>query len=467
MSRARIRGAVWLGALGLFLCLGLGPLPALAQSLTQLEGQSDFQRRIGGAVTTTCGGLIAFGTNPGGSSPAGDLLGRCTERVHTGNDIVGAPGTTNSLGLDANDTNDALLCLAHQEFAAAGTQAVGLAHVNFATLEKRLYALREGARGIQIAGLSSTSTEQRPVGMPVFPAGAFAVRPPLAAQAAAREDHLGFFLNGVTAFGDFDGNSEEAGFDFDTWGLTAGLDYRLSDSLVAGAAFGFENTDHDFDRSAGDLDKDTYTTSLYGTWSTGPFYVDGILSYSYLDFDHLKRNITYADIDRTARGSTHGDEWALELGTGARFHRGGWSFGPHARLTYVDIEIDSFEESGAMGLNLRYRSQSIRSLRAVLGGEASYAFSTSFGIVKPYFRVEWEHEFEDDSRHINANYAADPNKTEFFVKTKGPDRDYLNVGGGVSVTFAGAWSAFIDVDGVLALRDVTQTRVVAGGRYTF
>ncbi len=450
--------------LGSLLVLGAAG-PGFAQALTALTGQSDLQRRVGGAVSATCAGLAARGTDPTGSSAEEDLFGRCRELVQTGNEIVGSGPTAASLGLDDAEANDALLRVAHEELSAAGAQAIGLAHLNIATLEKRLYALREGATGIQLAGLHLPVHSFAPGSTPLsLNYGALV---PMSANGDLGSERFGIFVNGLGSFGDFGGNSEEAGFDFRTYGVTGGLDYRFTESVVAGLAFGWETTDHDFDQSAGDLDKEAYTASLYGTWNQGPWFVDAIVSYSYLDFTGLRRRIQYADVNRTARGDTRGDEWAAEIGFGARWQSGAWTFGPHARLTAIDIEIEGFTERGALGLNLDYRDQDIRSLRSVLGGEVSYAISTPFGILLPYLRAEWEHEFEDDARDITASYAADPAGNRFAIRTKGPDRDSINLGGGVTMTFPGGVSAFLDVDGILALRDVNQVRVILGGRVAF
>ena len=47
---------------------------------------------------------------------------------------------------------------------------------------------------------------------------------------------LGAFLSGSLGTGDADGSSEEAGYDVTLFSISAGLDYRITDSFVAGAA---------------------------------------------------------------------------------------------------------------------------------------------------------------------------------------------------------------------------------------
>jgi len=85
-------------------------------------------------------------------------------------------------------------------------------------------------------------------------------------------------------------------------------------------------------------------------------------------------------------------------------------------------------------------------------------------------RVEWNHEFLNDARSIKARFVQDPNPsvpTTITWTSDKPDRDFYNVGAGVSATFGHGLSAFVFYETVLDLRDVTAHRVVGGLRMTF
>jgi outer membrane lipase/esterase len=77
---------------------------------------------------------------------------------------------------------------------------------------------------------------------------------------------LGVFANGTFTLGDKDRTSREAGFDFHTLGMTAGVDYRFKDNFILGAAFSFASTDADLDGSGGSMDAKQYSGSIYGTY---------------------------------------------------------------------------------------------------------------------------------------------------------------------------------------------------------
>lgn len=441
------------------------PPPSRAAALTQLPGQTSLQNRTGGAVSTVCAGLVADGIDRG-SSPVGDLLSRCQDMVQTGNALTdNGLSTQFDLGMNAAQTNDALVSLSHDEFSLAGVDAINIVSATFGVLESRLVALRAGERGINVAGLNLRDS----LGQRLNGADLQRALGENSAAGSPLDERVGLFLQGTGNWGDFDGTSEEAAFDFDQYGLVAGGDFRFTEHFVAGAAFTYSDTDADFTSSGSrgsELDRDAYTGSLYASFDTGGFYADGILSYTAIQYE-LDRRILYPSVDRTAHGDTDADEWAASVGAGYNFHRGGWTFGPYLRAEYIDVEIDGFTEGGALGLNLKYSDSDIRSFTTDLGGSASYAFSTGFGVISPYMRAEWEHEYENDGRHIGVIYAADPNRTRFFVATSAPDRDYFNVGAGVNVTFARGLSAFVDFDTVLGLDEVDRYLVTLGGRIQF
>src|SRR2546422_944331 len=82
---------------------------------------------------------------------------------------------------------------------------------------------------------------------------------PSLAGAAGQAGRLSAFLNGSFSTGKLDATDREAGFDFDSGGVTAGVDYRLTPNLVLGVAFGYVRTSADFSQSGGKLDSDDFS----------------------------------------------------------------------------------------------------------------------------------------------------------------------------------------------------------------
>lgn len=440
-----------------------------SQALTQLNNQTSLQNRVGGAVSTVCGGLAGAGTNRNGASATEDLFGRCQDLVQTGNSVVGTGATTFDLGLNNDQTNDALLQISHDESPAAGNNA---SETQISAVQGRISTLRSGSgRGVDFSGLL-VPVGDRMISLATLRPG-LSLDDAAPGNAAGQDDEetfgsgLGIFVSGALSVGERDGSNEELGYDFDTAGITVGADYPLSDSVVVGATVGYERTENDFDRNGGELEQDSYSVNAYGTYFVGDsLYLEGVVGYAFNEYDQDRR-IVYSNVNRTANGDTDGDEISLHVGGGYDWYREAWTYGLYSSLTYTRTEIDRFTETGANGLNLRYDSQTIRSLAGVFGAQASYAISTDFGIISPGARIEYEHEFDDDSRSLTVQYDADPSNTRFFVRTDSPDRNVFNVALSVAALFAGGTTLFADVQTLLGHEDVDQTTFTLGGRISF
>ncbi len=213
--------------------------PAVAQSLANLPGQTELQIRTGTAITTVCVALIGLRTDRTGPSDTEDLFARCGDMVQTANDILGAGATTFSLGLTAAQTNEALVEIAHDEAAAFGANSTEIRSSQAKSIAGRLSAIRRGATGFSLAGLhfDVPGEARRRVSLADMMGSVDS-----AGEAAGSSGEswfagrLGAFLSGSLGTGDADGSSEEAGYDVTLFSISAGLDYRITDSFVAGAA---------------------------------------------------------------------------------------------------------------------------------------------------------------------------------------------------------------------------------------
>ncbi len=452
---------------GLAICASTA---AIAQNLANVPGTTPLQSRTGASVAAVCGQFIAANAaNPAATvgrddgTAQGDLFGRCGDMVHNANALLGAGPTAFSLGLTAADLNGALSDIAHDEVAAQGANTTQDTEIQIDNLTGRLSALRSGAKSISSAGLNLRDSSGH-----LLAANTDWLGSALAAgEGDGGDSRLGVFVTGDYSFGDDDGSNEEAGYDLDGYGITAGADYKLSDNMIAGAAFGYTRTENDFDQNGGKLDQDTYSFSLYASVYSGPMYLDGVISYAFSDMD-VDRRLSYGGlvrpVNRVANGDTEGDEWSFSVGAGYEFSSGGWSLTPMARATYSDADIDGYSETGALGLNLAVADQSVKSFETALGADVSYAHSTNFGVVIPQLRLEWAHEFDNDSRQITAQYVNDPRNNRFFVRTDSPDRNYYVLGGGLSALMVGGLTTFAEVETILGKEDYNKYTFRVGGR---
>jgi uncharacterized protein YhjY with autotransporter beta-barrel domain len=273
---------------------------------------------------------------------------------------------------------------------------------------------------------------------------------------------LGLFLNGQGNFGRQDAIGDEQGFDFHTAGFTLGSDYRVTNNFILGGAVGYLSAGSKVDHDAADLSAQGFTLSAFATYYLGKmFWLDGIFTYGWNWYD-TERQTTAG----TVRGSPDGTQLAVSASTGADFAFGRLTVGPYGRLDYVRIEVDSFREQGDSTQTLNVGSQEVTSLTTALGAQASYAFSTPYGVLLPIVRAEWQHEFEDDPTSVVGSLTSDPTST-FTVVTTVPDRDYFRLGIGLSATFRRGVSAFLYSDAVVGRDSFTNYGFTGGIRLEF
>jgi outer membrane autotransporter protein len=283
---------------------------------------------------------------------------------------------------------------------------------------------------------------------------------------------------------DRDQGDAERGLDGDIWAAELGFDYRMSDRTVVGGFLGYENTDADYDKDeagvnftpqsdSGNIDADSYSLTLFGSYNfTDNFFIEGSVGYSSTDYT-FERNVVFQESTRTtpqtdvrAEADTDGEQYWASASMGYDFYRDALSIGPYARVTYVKSTIDDYTEKDASnsGLQMRIDVDNRTSVTTNLGIGASYAMSTSWGVLVPQARAEWEHEFDQDAQDITSLYVLDADQNSFSLEGDDPDRDYFNIGAGVSAIFPNGWMGFVDYEGLLGYEDLSRHRVTLGLR---
>ncbi|QBQ53097.1 autotransporter outer membrane beta-barrel domain-containing protein [Nitrosococcus wardiae] len=403
---------------------------------------------------------LASGLNPTQSNIERVILDVCPRGLEFGNStafqercnaLVGAAGEP--------EVRNALQRVSPEQIISQGTEstkAVRILQFN------RILALRTGAHGL-LAGYDVDGQPTAVAWSPSNRTGGAA-----GADGADIWSRLGIFVNGLGGFGDVDSTFNQLGFDFDSSGVIAGVDYRFTDNFILGLAFNYLRTDTDFDREGGQLDSDTYSGSIYGTfYATNSFHVDWVATYGGIDYDST-RNISYAvpgDVVNTqSTSSPEGNQFSAAISAGYDFSLNALTISPYVRGEYINLDIDSFSERDILGWGVRYSDQTIESLTTAVGTQIAYAVSTQWGVLQPFIRGEWFHEYEDDSRNISATFVEAGGNVPFNIVTESPDRNFYTFGVGISGTFAKGVSAFFNYDVLLDREDISSHVFLVGAR---
>lgn len=278
-----------------------------------------------------------------------------------------------------------------------------------------------------------------------------------AAADSVSYEGLGVFMSAGYQYKDKTRTDFELGFESDNVGPTVGADYRIGNDAVVGAAFDYRHTFGDYDDGYGDFDTDAFTLFIYGSYyPTDQSFIDAAFGFTHKEFDTTHIDLDGGDI---VRGNTDGFDFTADVTGGYDFAVGALTVGPRLGLHYKRTELSSFEETGeTFAAFVAYDDQVDDSLTGTVGVQASYALSTSFGVVVPQVNAEYVREFLDDRE----TYTADVGGGPFSYPGDQPDRNHFNVGGGVVVLLPDGVVPFINYEAEIA-NYLQETHTITGG----
>jgi len=445
----------------------------------------------GDAIRRTCLELGAAGPQSGARA---DLFNRCREMSGTVLQLAGLPAGNTYGFSNPLDAVNAIRQFAGEETSSQTRLATESTNRQFANLGARMDAIRRGARS------SGGPLALNLQGMDLGAALAGNTTTPAAGGLGASADRdadtgWGWFANGAVGWGDRSESVNESGYDFDSYGVTLGVDYAFDTGLTLGAAVGYAKYDTDFDTSpaaslvgpsaGGGLDSDGYSFSGFFVYNLERFYVNGIASYGRSDFD-LERRIRFnagsaatgtavgLELDRTLTGETRSTQYGGQFTGGVMFGTGATTMDLYAGFDYLDIKINSYDEletggPAEAGLALSYASQSTDSLQSIVGIMVRHAAATGFGTVIPYAGVEWRREYENKARDVEYSYVfAQPGSTvRFLSPTDAPDKSFFELTFGLSAQFANNLFGFVQYNRTEALSRTNANVITFGIRGVF
>jgi len=492
--QARVRGrlrALWLGLTLSAIVAQLAhaqiqimppAFPNQANPLTALPGQNVAQQMMGQSINNFCPTVASIAMPTPGQNA---LAGLCGRMIGNALQVQGqSPGNLGSFGLDANGLNGALSQLnGGAELLVPTSQAsvVQTTQTSRQTgaIEKRLQELRNWPNGTVVAGVEPPRAGQvaalgtpEPVGQTLL-----AQNQPL--EFSYSTGPFGVFVSGLGQFGSRDQTTSENGYSFNNAGFIAGADYRFTPQLIAGFAFGYTQSNTNFDTSAlsasgQSLNGNLLQGNLYATYSvTDALYVNGI-GFIGGGNNNSQRHIVLPNAtnlvgDGIATGSFGSRIAGFTFAGGYDLPFGPLVVTPIARFLYQHTGVDAFSEEGALGADLQYGSSSVNTVLTFLGADAQYTLPTWFGVLFPIARFHWAHQYNPGNTAVSVAYTNDPTSvlSSFILPGTPTSRNYFDLGVGVSLPFSSNGSAYINYDVILGINSTTYNSFTAGVRFTF
>jgi outer membrane autotransporter protein len=217
-----------------------------------------------------------------------------------------------------------------------------------------------------------------------------------------------------------------------------------------GVAVGQTKDKANFDTNAGFLKTSNNTATMYGTWLYSEHVsIDGYLGYGKLSLDNQRQFAFGPQILGTMTSNTNGRQTMAGMSVSYQMDAGRFNLAPSLNLDYVKTSINSYSESGSNVntslIALHYGDRRVTSLTSSLGGRLSTSYGYDWGAFQPSARLAAVHEFQNRTRQISNALVLAPS-TPFVVETDAPDRNYLNIGLGVSAALNSGTQLFLDYD---------------------
>ena len=383
-------------------------------------------------------------------------------------------------------------CLDTQDSSRAGTAAefASLTAASQSSLNPS-QALAAADSALSAAQALANETEQRLEAMRDRPGG----------KAGAADDSIGR-LGNVNLFAGWQGEwfnkdrpqyANERGFDGSRHKGTVGADFEPAPGSRIGLMLSYDRNALTFDSeaavtsfapqgNAGGNKSRTWTVTAFASAAIGEGgWLDIAAGHGWSD-NAFRRRATFVPLtiqqgnavagakalDVDAFGSAKGRHTFITAGAGFDSQSGALSFGPYARLRYVHSRISAYEETDGRGsgLEMGISAQKTTIVTGVLGGRVSGALSTSWGVIVPQARIEYEHGFKGDAREVSAYFVRDnaPGVAPLQLTSDRPDRNFFNLGAGLAFVLPHGVMPYVDYEALVGYSGFTRHRVSLGLR---
>jgi uncharacterized protein with beta-barrel porin domain len=249
------------------------------------------------------------------------------------------------------------------------------------------------------------------------------------------EPQAGGWLKGFGYFGSQGSQAAYGGYSFNIYGTMVGYDAPILHSPFGGetrVGFGIGYARNTIDGSTFSAYTafDTYAATVYIAHEQGPWFVDGDLSFGWNDYSET-RNISFPSVTQTAQGSYSGQDYTAFATTGYHFFAQRIVITPLASLQYTHMDIGSYAESGAGGIDLNVNSQHYDFLESGLGVKVADPFRYHDGTFVPEAHFKWFHELVNPTARNTAAFAV-AGSPLFTTPGLRPAADMFDVGAGLT-----------------------------------
>jgi uncharacterized protein YhjY with autotransporter beta-barrel domain len=271
----------------------------------------------------------------------------------------------------------------------------------------------------------------------------------------------------------------EDGYKSDVGSIIAGIDKQITVQLLAGLAINYAHQSGNF-ASTGNFNNNAYGGTAYASYTPlENLFIQMNAGYAYRNYKR-SRFASFTEIDKQtnqiiennsvsgfADSDYAGQDYNAGILVGYDMNFDSLTIGPRVGFNWVRNDYKSYNETGNSGLELHFNDDYRTSLLSSFGVFASYAVSTSFGVIVPQTGVNWIHEFANNQRDITFSFMGDTRSKTFTFQNERPDRDFLEINAGTSFVLPHGIQAFVNYRGIAGHSYFNSHGVNAGVRLEF
>lgn len=375
-------------------------------------------------------------------------------------------------GLTGNDFERGLMNITPDEVLVQSKAVQGSAMQQIGNITNRLNQLRGGVRALSVAGFTYRSGSQQLSGKELQElaqliggnAGDESTINDTDSDSFNKFSPASFFVNGAVNEIESKDTTNPNAPRSESTSITLGGDYRLNSNLVAGIAYGIGKTDTTFTAN-GEFEDKNQSLMAYSAWTKGTFYVDSTFGYSVSDLN-TERDVTLGAASTSRVTSfTQAQKFFASISGNFDFVEDNRILSSYSGLTVVDGYIDSYDELGNTGLELRFQKQKVRNIQFTMGLRAQYTLGFEWGVITPHARLEWKRNLDEDLPNVKGSFVLDASQQEFVLASNERDPSWYEAALGASAVFPHGISAYIDYRHNALHRNEKRTATSGGIRW--
>ena len=188
---------------------------------------------------------------------------------------------------------------------------------------------------------------------------------------------------------------DSPGREFETSGMSGGVDYRFSDKFAFGGGLGYGRDRSTIGDNGSRADARAKTGMGYASYRPSlPFFIDMVGGYQRITFQ-LRRFVSASGnlLEAPRDGTQAFSSWS----SGYEKKGDNWMLSGYARMDVAQAKLDGYSEDGDPLYALSFDEQSIQTRTRVMGVRGKYKRAIAWGTLEPRFRVELQRDFHDES----------------------------------------------------------------------